>query len=506
MTSFGWRAAIAGQQPVETGERAVVLASCVGRAVTGRTAPARARASWRSARGRRSAVQPAHARVHPAGSAPAPTAGCRPATVRPSTSRSARSQRGQRARRSGTCPASARVERAAGELLGTSSVPDGTRGVSRLTTSPLADLAAADDRARFGVDHPRPGRAPSSPGREAARDRVAERPRTSAHRPARPVGVVPASERRRRRPSRRRSEGSGHGPDRTEPRYVGWVRRADRRAPRGRRPGRGSPAGATQPASTARRPRPPAAVPDRSSTRRYDSVATAKVTASRSAFERRAAEPDAPADKPDDDRPVPEVQAVGDRARSTAAAANDERRPDRAPGPVHRGRDHRGDRDRVQQRSDAVVARVDVASTRVPRPDDARRAPIDAERPGTVAVAPRCRRVGFQTEEQQREQAADEDRVRAGVGAVVRARRDRRRRRAPASATTDAIAPTTHTPASRSQRAPPRAGRHAEHDERPDQVELLLDRERPQVAERRRRREEVEVATGPTMMKRQFAT
>ena len=58
--------------------------------------------------------------------------------------------------------------------------------------------------------------------------------------------------------------------------------------------------------------------------------------------------------------------------------------------------------------------------------------------------------------------------------------------------TVEATTPATATPASTRRRAA-REAEAPERHERPHQVELLLDRERPEVAERRRAREEVEV-------------
>ena len=92
--------------------------------------------------------------------------------------------------------------------------------------------------------------------------------------------------------------------------------------------------------------------------------------------------------------------------------------------------------------------------------------------------------------------ARDPPRRRATTARVCRCRSTRvtgraRARRAPPSARLIPRSCASETPRSHPQRARP--PQHAEHDERPEQVELLFDRERPHVPQRRRLRELVEV-------------
>ena len=115
-------------------------------------------------------------------------------------------------------------------------------------------------------------------------------------------------------------------------------------------------------------------------------------------------------------------------------------------------------------------------------PDRAR----DGDLAHPVRATPRCRR-----RTQRRERAAEQQRERAGVGAVVEpvgagaVDRQHRTSRPP-----DAAAPAK---ASAKTPAPPPA-QHQQQQQRPHQVELLLDRDRPGVQQRRLRPEVIEVA------------
>ena len=186
-----------------------------------------------------------------------------------------------------------------------------------------------------------------------------------------------------------------------------------------------------------------------------------------------------------DDRPVPEVDGVRDETEHHEWS--EAKHPgDCAVRRAHDRRDQDRDGDGERERS-AVVQRGAVGVRERERRHD-RGQGRDASRVESALCTPA---EGGSADEHEREQDPDEDRVRVGVRAVIRAgrivgveetghqcnghhradRRDRRQHAQPAS-------PESET-------------RHAH--ERPHQVELLFDRQGPQVPERRGCAEEVEV-------------
>ena len=186
----------------------------------------------------------------------------------------------------------------------------------------------------------------------------------------------------------------------------------------------------------------------------------------------------------DVDRPVPQVEAVGDHPdpaqrgarapfRVGSARATWSRRQQPRPGdaartkpPSYKNEDVSEVCVHIQPRATAETSAV-VCSTR------------DRQRSGRAAASRRASRA-----------ARHQQRRSAGVGPVVHAGRVRR------------VVEDCHQrcrrnrddPGDDCERAPSRSpAQHAEDDQRPDQIELLFDRERPHVPQRRRCAELIEV-------------
>ena len=180
-----------------------------------------------------------------------------------------------------------------------------------------------------------------------------------------------------------------------------------------------------------------------------------------------------------DHRPVPQVDPVGPDADPAQRTPAGERGDDPVAG-------RRGDQTRRAERGQQQAHRVDdrVAAGEVPR------GPGQNDEPGDAAYVepPGMRgRDGRQRPQRpgQRQRGPDQQGRGVGVGAVIDRgrvaarcvlnRHDQRRNRGPGQRARDTSAavgqPDDDTP----------------HDQRPDQVELLLDGQRPQVIEWRRR-------------------
>ena len=185
-------------------------------------------------------------------------------------------------------------------------------------------------------------------------------------------------------------------------------------------------------------------------------------------------------------RPVPEVDAVAalpDPAQR--GGARHARDPARG---VGEGADERGRRDREREQPAAVHDRVVVMPRR--HRDDHRRETGD--RAG-VEQQPRARlrrRPQLAERPQEREQDADQQPRRVRVGPEVDPRRVLTGREQHRHQDRRGDRPGEREPRGAAASEPPQAGHQ---QQRPEQVELLLDRERPQVLEQRRPLEAGEV-------------
>ena len=161
-----------------------------------------------------------------------------------------------------------------------------------------------------------------------------------------------------------------------------------------------------------------------------------------------------------------------------------------------RRRDHDRGEARVRGEAAVVEPRVALLHGRPPPDHDAERAEAADRGEGPHAA---CRRPAGRdvAREDDGEERAHEQLGRARVGAVVHARRAVACVQHPArhDGRDDAGCEqrAEHLPAPQRRRAP-RQPRDERHDEREHDVELLLDRERPEVQHRRRGAEEVRVA------------
>ena len=193
----------------------------------------------------------------------------------------------------------------------------------------------------------------------------------------------------------------------------------------------------------------------------------------------------------DDDREVPEVDRRRSARRSSAAASSRGSTPSRQAGWARAASDqHR--REREHDEAAAVEERGVLAGP----PDHQRdhQQAGDAERVERVAGAGGDPATQFAARPDHRQGGAEEQLEGAGVGAVVDPRgvearavedrhQDRRdQRQQPGSRRPAAAARPEGSGASRTSLTP------TQQDERPEDVELLLDRQRPEVVERAGRR------------------
>ncbi len=196
----------------------------------------------------------------------------------------------------------------------------------------------------------------------------------------------------------------------------------------------------------------------------------------------------------DDDREVPEVDAV----RALADPAHRPTADDR-PEPRRRVR-HRGHRDRGGEREDQEAAPVEERRELVRAPEH-QRDHAEADRAGDVDRAPGARRdppAEVPARPDRRQRGTDHQLECTGVGPVVDAGRidarlvedEHQDRRREGEAEDRQAEPGTQAPRE------PRLGDELDpedHQERPDDVELLLDRQRPEMVERAGRLEGREV-------------
>ena len=183
-------------------------------------------------------------------------------------------------------------------------------------------------------------------------------------------------------------------------------------------------------------------------------------------------------------RPVPEVRAVAHHPER-AQRRNGQQPSNEALGPRNRTRDQHERRELGEPEATSVEQKIATVDRR-PGPAERR----EREDAGRVEKARGRATLHGRARGDARERGAGEDRGRARVGAEVDAHRplgveerDHREHRQ-----------KCETDRRRKQRSHAEAPEHENDDQRPDDVELLLDREAPGVLERRRRQEELPVA------------
>ena len=215
--------------------------------------------------------------------------------------------------------------------------------------------------------------------------------------------------------------------------------------------------------------------------------------------EGHAVEPGARSVERDLDRPVPQVQAVRDARRSNGAGGRESsRRSGERPGrrPRRSAPPRRPRTARTRRGTSPRWCRGPARTRRRRRPRRRRRRP-GAQRPVPPGASGRLATLGVGATVAR----VDATRSRAARRSAARGRAcpcrsrpatGRPGRRGWPSATIEPTAPAMQNGA---EQAGPAAGeaQAGERDERPDQVELLLDRERPGVAQRRGGGEDVEV-------------